>query len=420
MITLFGLQTYGTREVSKNTDSYGKLIGDIVIFRFIIAIICNLVLLIFTTMINKDSNFKIILLTYGLTLLPLSFNIDWFYNGIQEMHHNAVYNILKSLIPIIIILKFLTSSNSVIIPIASIVGLSVASSYQFVIYFLKYGNKRAKTKVKINTIYFKNYIIYGAPFLISGVLSMINNYIDRIVIGFTRGSGETGIYSASYYPIMFLINLIAILFTPIFPTLINYYHKNLKKELENFNDLVAKVVVTIALPISIGGIILSKQIILLVFNEDFLEAYKPLRILLIYIFILFVREIYGYQLNAWNMEKLYLKIIGISALSNLALNLIFTPRYGINIAATITMSTELINLFMMKKNANRVVHTKIFIYIMKVLPSTVIMGGFITIMKYYNMNVIIIIICSILVYSLSIILFKVFDLRDVKNVIVNS
>lgn len=419
MITLFGLQTYGTREVSKNISNFGNLVGDIISFRFIIAIICNLIIFIISTIINKDNNFKIILLTYGLTLLPLSFNIDWFYNGIQEMHHNAIYNILKSIIPFIVILIFITnsSSNIIIIPIASIIGLLFAAIYHFVIYFQKYDNK---IKITINLRYYKKYIIVGYPFLISSVLSMVNNYIDRIVIGFTRGSGETGIYSASYFLIMFLINVIAILFTPIFPILINYYHKNLRKELETFNNLVAKIVVTIALPIAVGGIILSKQIILLVFKQEFLEAYKPLTILLIYIFILFVREIYGYQLNAWNKEKLYLKVITISAISNLLFNLILTPRYGMNMAATITMTTELINLIMMKKYANAVVSTKLYTNILKVLPSTIVMSSFIAIMNYYNINVIIIIMASIIIYLFSIIILKVFDLKEIKNVIFKS
>ncbi|WP_242846036.1 polysaccharide biosynthesis C-terminal domain-containing protein [Clostridium novyi] len=120
---------------------------------------------------------------------------------------------------------------------------------------------------------------------------------------------------------------------------------------------VCTIVVLIGVPIVVGGILLSKEIILLVFGEQFIKARIPFIILLLYILVLFMRETYGYGLNAWNREGKYLKSVIISSIANLILNLIFIPKYGIIAASITTLVSELLNFFIMRKYALEVVST---------------------------------------------------------------
>ncbi|KGM96420.1 teichoic acid transporter, partial [Clostridium novyi A str. 4552] len=353
MITLFGFQTSGTREVSKNENNTEELASGIVITRFLVAIICFLVIIGISVGVNKGVVFRNILIVYGLTLFPLAFNLDWFYSGIQQMHHNAVYNVLKSGIPFVLIwILFKTKNDILLIPLFTFVGLLCAAFYHIIIFKKKF---HFKISLRVNKKKIIRYVIASIPFLLSGLLSMINCNIDSILIGFIKGDYDLGIYSSAYKIIFFLINLIAVIFTPFFPLFISYYHdkdiKNLKKVVNN----VCKIVVLIGVPIVVGGILLSKEIILLVFGEQFIESRMPFIILLLYILVLFMRETYGYGLNAWNREGKYLKSVIISSIANLILNLIFIPKYGIVAASITTLVSELLNFFIMRKYALKVV-----------------------------------------------------------------
>nr|WP_242946856.1 polysaccharide biosynthesis C-terminal domain-containing protein [Clostridium haemolyticum] len=62
-----------------------------------------------------------------------------------------------------------------------------------------------------------------------------------------------------------------------------------------------------------------------------------------------MRENYGYSLNAWNKENKYLKSVIISSLTNLILNLIFIPIYGIIAASITTLVSEVLNFFYYEK-----------------------------------------------------------------------
>ena len=411
MIVLFGIQTYGTRIVSADRENAYKKAGEIITFRLVISLICFAVICLSTFVINKDINFKVIFVIFGLTLIPTALNIDWVFNGLQEMQHNAIYNLCKNIIPCIIIFIFLKSENNMyIIPIAIFIGLSIGVIYQYIIFFIA---DKGKFELRFNKDIVLKYSRYGMPFLMSGFFSMINNNADKIIMGFTRTEGELGIYQAAYIFISFLINVAAIIFTPVFPLLIKYFHEDKKEELRRICDGTSKLVAFTVVPIFVGGIILSKDIILL-YKKEYFQAYEPLRILLFYILILFIREIYGYQLNAYKLEKEYLKIIIISSVANLVFNIILIPKYGMIAAAWVTTLTELINLIFMRRCARRVVRTTDISYIGKAFVPAGIMGLGILGLKWINMNVIVIILISIVVYGVFAVITKVINLQEVK------
>ncbi|MCB2289033.1 flippase [Clostridium sp. CS001] len=413
MVVLFGIQTYGTRIVSSNKENIDKVLGEIIAFRFLVSIICFIVICTIAFFINKDTSFKTIFVLFGITLIPTALNVDWLFNGLQEMQHNAIYNLCKNIIPSIIIFLFLKNQNNMsLIPIAMIIGLCVGFIYQYYIVLVKY---KYKLKLTLNKKIIFKYSKVGMPFLLSGFFSMINNNADKIIIGFSRGDGELGVYQAAYVFVGFLISVATIIFTSTFPLLIKYHHEGKKEELKKICNGISKLVAIIAVPIFIGGTLLSKDIILL-YKKEFFEAYKPLNILLFYILILFIREIYGYQLNAWRLEKVYLKIIIVSSIANLILNLILTPKYGMIAAALITTVTEFINLIFMRKCARKIVIVKDLYYVLQALMPGSIMALAIVVLKYMGINIFIIILISIVIYFLFAIITKVIEIEEIKTI----
>ena len=418
MICLLGLQTYGTREISKNRNNAGTIVGDILSFRLIAAMFCFVAIIILAFMSGSDIVYRTLFILYGLTIFPAALNIDWVFTGTENMHFNAVYSIIKNIIPFAFILMFLKSSKDVnMIPLFTLAGLIVGMFYQAYAYIYK---EKLTVSIKLNLNKAKNYFLWGLPFLLSGILAMVNCNVDRIIIKYTRTSFEAGIYSSAYYIVLFLTNVVTIIFVPVFPKLINYFHEKKFKELKNITDNISKVIVMVCVPAAVGGILLSKSIILLLFGQEYYTAYVPFSILMIYVLLLFLREIYGYGLNAWNKEKTYLNIVLFSSMTNLILNLIFTPRYGMNIAACITVLSEIINFILMKKYAERVVNVNILKHLVKITLPTAIMALSIVLLGFLNINVLVIILVAIIVFFTSVVIFKYFSVSDIKAFVVKK
>jgi O-antigen/teichoic acid export membrane protein len=414
---LFGLQTLGIRMISNDTKQAKEAVSEIISFRLIIALGSFLIIGVLSFFMNDSFSFNIILFFFSFTLFPLAMNLDWLYIGFQKMHHNAVYNLCKSIIPGIIILIFLKeSSNIYIIPLAMFIGVFIGVVYQYVIITFKY---KIKFKFMFDFVKFRNLGMLAFPFLTSGLLAMVNNNIDKLIIGVFRNKGELGVYQAAYTFISFFITVEAMVFTPIFPALINLYKENNLEKLKRLSQGLSKYIFILILPIALGGWVLSKDIIRLVYGEDYISAYLPFNILLIYILILYCREIYAYQLNAWNGELKYLKTVSISAALNAILCFAFVPAFGYVAAAIITTATEIINLVLMRRDSNKLVKIKLFESPFIILPA-LLMVVLTYILKSVGVNMIINLLISILIYLSLLFLLKVVKIEEIKGLLSKS
>jgi O-antigen/teichoic acid export membrane protein len=412
MFVMLGLQTYGTREISKSEKYLENIVGNILILRIMAFILSYSIIIVYTLIDHNNVAFNKLLLLYGIILLPTAFNLEWVFSGLQEMQHNAIYNLVKNLLPSLLIILFLKNKEQFyVIPIFTIIGLVAALCYHFYIYFIK-RNHKVSFIIKCHSL--KRYLKYGYPFMLSGVLATLNGNVDRIVIKFTRGSAEAGVYYSGYSIIIFLTSIITLLFTPVFPLFIKYFHEKKFDKLTTVINNIVKVIAVISLPIFAGGILLSRDIILLLFGREYVNAYFSFAILMGYILILFIREIYAYCLNSWNKEKIYLKIVFISSMINLFFNMIFTPLYGMNIAAVITVLSEVINLLLMRKYTQKILRFEVFRYFGKTIIPTIIMSLSIFLIKYFNLHILINIFTAIVVYFTAILLLKVITIRDIK------
>lgn len=418
LFVLFGLQTYGTREIAKDKSGIKTVVGDILVFRIILFIISFVLIAVVALCIwkfNHDGVLAILLALYGLTLLPMAMSIDWVYSGLQKMEYNSVYNVLKSGVPFVLVYIFLKEKTQLYyIPLFTALALIIGVMFQFYGYFFK---ERLQVKVRLNKRTMLGYINFGLPFVISGLLAMINGNVDRVVIYFSRGSAEAGIYASGYNIIFFLINVVGMIFIPIFPVMISYFHENSKEKLCELMDKTSKILAAFIIPVALGGIILSKQLITLLYDKTYVSAYISFSILLAYVVILFFRELYGYGLNAFNLERKYVKAVAVSAIVNLGLNLVLTPKYGMNIAAIITLASEIINFVMMKQYAKEIIVVSNMKNIVRALFPSLLMAAITLLLKYNNINIIMNIVISAAMYCLFIFITKYITMGEIKSLL---
>lgn len=408
-IVLFGVQTFGTKLIVNKEKDEGILLNELSSFRLIIAILSCVICMIISIVLFKNITLSIILILWSIILIPTAYNFDWYFAGIQDMKHNAIYNLLKTVIPAIVIFIFLkdTKYNIYLIPLAMVLGVLFGAIYHRVILY----RKNLKIKFTMSKSKFKMYFAMGIPFLLSGLLAMVNGNFDKIILGANDEFNDLGVYQSAYNLVNFIIAFIGILFLTLFPVIVRSYRDRKAGILKT----VSKIVFVIIIPISLGIFSLAEEIILLVFDSKRIGAVIPLKILMVYIFILGVREVYAYALNAFGMEKIYLKIVLISASANIILNIILTPKYGYIMAAVITTVTEVINLVLMRNSIRTVMKFNDFKEVGKVMIPALIMTGSIYILKEFTKSIFIIIPFAIIIYFAFIFGLKIININEIKE-----
>lgn len=410
MLSTMGIQSYAVLLISKEPHNTQKIYREIVSAELLLATISSVLLAVLIVFFPTN---RLMILLVGTTIIIQALNTDWVFSAKQELNYVSYSTIMSSVLQCVLIVLLIISKNRNIYFLPIIVSFSYLIPYIYLIH-------SSKNKFNLNLFFVKSNILYyiknGIPFFFSGIFAAINGNIDIIILGLMRTNKEVGLYSAAYGIINMLVLFVSIAFSPIYPILVESITNSRVEEVNKLLSAISKVLLMFIVPISIGGIIVSNNLISLVFGNNYRDVTLSFCILLLFVTLLYFREVYGYVLSTSGNQKVYMYIVCLSSFVNICGNFILIPKFGINGAAFVTLVSEAINLILMSIFAHRKVEFQIDnLPFFKVFLSSSIMG----IVTYYlntmNINVLITIIIGIITYILLIILFKVVTKEEFSN-----
>ncbi|ASK33667.1 flippase [Alloalcanivorax mobilis] len=179
------------------------------------------------------------------------------------------------------------------------------------------------------------------PLAAIGALTLINSNTDILMLGFMRSEHEVGIYKVVVTGanlIIFGLQAINMVVAPQFSRLFT------QKRMDDLQKIVtssSRAILIIALPTVIVVVLFGRQILGVVFGEEYKAGYLPLVILgLGQLFNAFFGSV-SMLLNMTNNERQTIKGVAVAALTNVVLNALLIPVYGI-IGAAIATSISVV------------------------------------------------------------------------------
>jgi O-antigen/teichoic acid export membrane protein len=222
--------------------------------------------------------------------------------------------------------------------------------------------------------------------------------MDTVMLGFMRSDAEVGYYNAAYKVIFLFIMVISCYLNSVFPVMANYYNTSIDS-LKKLQSYTIKLMITVGIPIAVGGTILAKSIINLLYGSKYEEGVPVFQILIWALPLIFINATYGWGLWSCNKQKEYLKVVSIQALINLILNFILIPSFGLIGAAVATVIAELIGLPFYYIEFSKVIYVPFRSYLSKPIFASIIMGLFLFFASNGgSLNIFIIIIGGIFIY----------------------
>jgi len=209
--------------------------------------------------------------------------------------------------------------------------------------------------------------------------------INKILLLKWKGAEATGIYGAADVIVMtfFIISNSLVLAT--FP-IISRENKISKEKAFPIYKSVFKALITLGLPIALGGILLNKEIISFIYGVEFSESSEVLKILIWLTPIIFLTNFTGSCLIAIEKQRLLAYICGFNTVLNLALNLILIPYYGYIGAAIGSLTTEGVNLVIQYRVLKYYWEAPIFdTSLLKIFFSLGLMGIFVYWLQGWNL-----------------------------------
>ncbi|MDP3729427.1 MAG: flippase [bacterium] len=243
------------------------------------------------------------------------------------------------------------------------------------------------------------------PFALASFLGAIMINTDLIMLGWLRTPAELGFYAAAQKPVLVFYTVASLFATSLFPLLTKTVQEN-KEKFKNILEGALAMSLMIALPLAIGGIIVSNQLILLLFGAEYASSIPVFQILMLSLLIIFPSVIITNSLLAHNQERKFITFSLLGALGNIFFNALLIPILGIVGCALATIFSQLItNMFIWRK-MYAVTNFSLLPKLTKIVVATIIAMSIVWVLNALTMNVFAVISIGIISYGALLLLMK--------------
>lgn len=232
------------------------------------------------------------------------------------------------------------------------------------------------------------------PMAIGGMVGSFLFNVDVVMLGWWRPDYEIGFYSAAQRIVGLIYNVPGLLAAAIFPMFSRYIRIGDKEKISSLSSKTITILLMAAIPIIAGGILLRDQVVNLVYGAGYIASANVFGIMIISIIVIYPFSILNDLVFAYDKQKKMLKYSFIAALTNIALNFLLIPHYGIIGATVATTIANMFNVAMLWRFAKRINNFFVLPYLSKIVISTLIMVVAVVILKNIGVGLIVNVIFS--------------------------
>ncbi len=321
-----GVSAILTREVSRNPKLVHEYISTSLLIKIVLIILSMGVIMLVGPHFTKVSQ-ALPLLPFAALLLAFDGIRDFVLSvsrAKEKMEIEGVVNIVTNvgitLLGILII--FLRPT-----PRSLIAGYALGSGLGMIVALVilrEYFRSPLRTFRKE---LMKPILLEALPFGFMTLLGSLMLSSDTIMLGWLSNATTLGIYSAAQRPIQVLYAVPSFLSGALFPS----FARLAMEEGDRFRHVFERAIalsLLVAIPMVAGGLVLGRDIVLLLFGPQYIAAQVSFMILLATLITNFPSGFIANGVFAHNRQKLLIVSVTLGGLGNVIFNYLLIPRWG--------------------------------------------------------------------------------------------
>ena len=323
----FGLLRVLSREIARDKKKLKDYFGSIIFFHFVAGILVLGIAYFIISLTSYPHLTRVFVYLAGLMVFldTLTMSIYRVFRGHLNLKYEALGIIIHKTVMILLGFLFMKLGMGVI---WMILPLVVASLAYFInaVYFLK-----KKIGIwplpKPNKKILKKILKIALPFFLAAIFGKVFATTDSMILSFLGGDKYVGWYmSAQKIIIAFLLLVAGSINGAIYPTF-SYWFVRSREKLKKIFHKGFFYLLFLGVPLVFGIVILSKQIISLIYGQGYIEARPAMIILACSLPFMFLDYILASFLNACDKQKTNTTIRGIGAFFFILLNIFLVPKF---------------------------------------------------------------------------------------------
>ena len=342
-----GLDMLGVHDVAHDRDQLPTLIPQYLGARLLVAgfLIATIVAAGLFVMPQPEGA---VLAAMCFVLAPIALGTKWVHLGLERPGLAAAARSTQEILAALLLVATVNGPADLgRVPVAQIIGEAVGA------YILLQALPRTRVSLReilsldvVRTLYRRSW-----PLVLSSLLGLVIFNSDFFFLRFFRDSATVGTYAVAYLLTGFCVNLGHSYSMSLLPA-ITRLKSDRDAERTLYHNALAQVFAG-SFPVAVGGCLVATQLIPVVFGPQYAAAAVPLQILIWSIPIALTRHVAQTVMVAHAEQKRMLAHAATAAGTNVALNLMLIPVWGMRGAAAVTVLTETIRVVPMLRDLQR-------------------------------------------------------------------
>lgn len=338
LLGMLGITLYGRREIAyvkSDKETLNKTFSNIYFLQIATTSLAYILYIIFFVVINKTE--RMLYLVNSLLILGATFDICWFFIGIEHLKSVVIRNFIVRISALLAIFIFVKDNNDLLI-YAIIMALNILIG-QIIMWF------SIKGKVKLVRPTFKGIKIHAyqaSRLFVSQIAIQIYIVLDRTMLGIISDNSQVGLYDNSQKIIKTILALVTSIAVIMLPRMSTLFADNNMEEFKKMLNKVLCYINFLGIPIMVGVMAIAREFSIWFYGEQFQGIEELLIIGSVIIIAISWSNVLGMQVMIpMKKEKEFTISVTIGAVANFILNLFLIKKLG---AMGSTLSTVIAEL----------------------------------------------------------------------------
>lgn len=339
LVAVLGTGIFGQRNIAymrNDKESLSRAFWELFSLRLITSVVTLAAYGIFVIFVDQ---YKVIYLILTMNIINVILDISWFFQGVENFRKIVVRNLIIRVCNTAFIFLFVKGSDDLWLYVASIVGFTALGNISMWVSVPRYLVKVSGVRPFRNI---KDILLLFLPTIASQVYVVL----DKSMIGLiTASTYQNGCYEQAEKIARMALTVVTSVATVVLPRVANLFKSGEEKKAKEYIYKGYRFTLLLSIPIMCGIIGVSRVFVPVFFGGgyDMVEILLP--IFSVLVVAVSMAYITGYSfLISTNQQNIYTIAVTVSAVCNLAMNLIMIPKIGAIGAAIASVSAEVIGV----------------------------------------------------------------------------
>ncbi len=337
LLVALGFDAVAMREVARRPDQLRRMVNEVIAMRGVLLLIAALVYLAVVAILDRPSEYKVVLLVAGAQLVARALSLDWVFIATEQIGVIAGRELGSAALMMAGTVAFVHGPEDVVLATAFVVGAPLLSTLAM---WVSYRRRHGPVQPRVNVTAWRGLLSAGLPLAASALMIELFSTLDRLMLEGLRTTEEAGLYFGAYKVLAIALVPPSILYPVFFASLASTF--GTKADMRKQGRTFARALLAFGVPIALAGPVLATGAIVLVNGPGFADAGVALAILLVNAGVVHVNAAIGTPLMAWNLQVPYMWAVVTGGVVNVVMNVALIPPFGIEGAAVATLVSEVV------------------------------------------------------------------------------